>query len=703
MSLPTPVPEALPSNHAIDADQAPLPARRLTMSRRRDSPAPRSPTWDRTVDVTVREEGVHGDGSMRVPGSEREDAIVERVLEMARRGATHPESHTYAAIISILNHRNKRQEGHADTFRQVVGALYLSRGNLITENDQNPLLRLPETIRRAIWAQVLDDNSRPLASGQGPRPVRLQPFNPHLRRLWLPDGFQSTEELFSSSEGALGTCFAMRTELLAYILTTHRFHLLFSPYTTAAVCPNLFHWIRTYGHLMRFVTIELDLSRLGLGSSPAAARLRTGARNVNEAMRYWVDIQVASRMGPINELVLLARRYHGIRPRDDTTNDSDDDKPRPYCSADVDYAAASPITQLQGKISTLRIVGFNSSTTNHLLSSLFPAVDLRASDGAQGRCFHVGVSEFWPMLQGQPSTHRDMLFDGVTRSEKPRRHHLTRTRAETRDPAQNGRLTRRQIIKLKERLEAYERRQTSREPNQRPEQDQSAAVLQASAPRLLRRSTTKIGSGSRELVASVSAGISAGSGASADLVRTILRKNSTSARAQECPDNISNPSQTSIQSAATAWASSTTVGGIQEQSGGEEDSHKIPGDVEQEHQPDGGPRRCGRTSMESVRSWTSGRLKILKVGEKGGITVTSRPCTDSSVPPVPPIPPTHGEGAAVIRRAGVAGGSGRRRSIQRLLGICSKVRAAARGSPRKTETRPRLAGIHVRGSSSARG
>ncbi|KAH8655227.1 hypothetical protein BX600DRAFT_67086 [Xylariales sp. PMI_506] len=431
----------------------------------------RTVAWDRRVDVTFSSEPIFHNASRSKEERPRErtvpnnpsrngkgrDKAVSNRKQSPHRDYPDLESLTYAAIVSILNYKQKRQHPDDEPFCRAVGSLYLSRDGPPPRNETHILFNLPERIRRRIWSHVVGsgDLSRP------PKPVILQPFEIFLEKVWRASGFQNSGELLATAKGALSTCFALRVEVLAYILTSHRFHFTFSPYVREGTCPEMFHWMKEYSHLMQYTTIELDLSKLGFGASPAAYGLRPGNMNMDALVGIWVETQLCGRPSMrVENLVLLARRYHGVRPPrlSGVTADDPGSRPKQYCSPRQEFAAVAPILHLQGRINTLRIVGFNPSTTDYLLATLFPNVNYKAEDDILKHCHRAGVSSIWPFLPGQRSVHRDRQFGGIG---KPH-HSLPNIKIPVRTPS----LARRKIVQLREMLEQNEeKRSHGRQPS----------------------------------------------------------------------------------------------------------------------------------------------------------------------------------------------------------------------------------------------
>ncbi|KAK9770764.1 hypothetical protein SCAR479_12555 [Seiridium cardinale] len=413
-----------------------------------------APAWDRQVDIVFHRSPIrYIEGTSTLPkvldvalGVTPQEAATGRTSDTTDK-TRNLESHTYAAIVSILNYADKIKDPKDSDFQRAIYILHRARGGPIGNNETCVLSRLPERVRRRIWSHVISENAH-----EARTPVRLQLFKPFFKDVWKAADFQSTKELFSLAEGVMSTSFAMRTELLAHVLTTHRFHLVFSPYVKERICPQLFDWIDRYSHIMEHVTIELDLSKLGLGPTPEASDLLWGNRNIITAMRHFADIQSINRTAPLESLVLLARRYYGLRPKRE-----DDTDAGLYCPPSADLSAAAPIIRLKNQINTLRIAGFNATTTETLITSLFPAIDFKNKEILQNHCSRALVSKVWPFLPNQRSIHLDVRFSKA--ASRPQRAVST-----TIIPVRSASLARKQIVKVKDTLETYDAKKDSTPP-----------------------------------------------------------------------------------------------------------------------------------------------------------------------------------------------------------------------------------------------
>ncbi|KAH8200910.1 hypothetical protein TruAng_004919 [Truncatella angustata] len=112
-----------------------------------------------------------------------------------------------------------------------------------------------------------------------------------------------------------------------------------------------------------------------------------------------------NRTTPIENLTILARRFHGLRPiiKEDYVY-------KPYCPPEADWSSAQPLTELKGRVNKLRIVGFNGATGQKLIAALFPNVDCERSDVLWYHGARAGISKVWPFLPGQASIHRDATY-----------------------------------------------------------------------------------------------------------------------------------------------------------------------------------------------------------------------------------------------------------------------------------------------------
>lgn len=454
--------------------------------------APLLPAWDREMDITISIDQIAEEGVNKVQNPPKiatkvSEAVTEAaILKITKTETRNLESHTYAAIISILNYTENQRDPKDEVFRRVLTDIRHSRADPeASQCNVTFITRLPEKVRRRIWGFVISDNP-----DRSPTPVRLQPFNPFFKDVWKPEGFQGTRELFERVEGSLSACFAMRTEMFAHIFTTHRFHFVFSPFAKEGTCPQMFYWIDQHSQFMENTTVELDLSKLGFGPTPEAGDLLWGDRNIVAGMRRFVDAQTSKRRAPINSIILLARRYHGLRPAH-----SGEGALRPYCPPEADFSIAGCIVKLRGRVKLLRMAGFNAATTNTILMALFPGIDFRDHANLNKHCSRADVCGIWPFLENQGSVHHQAQYPYPKTLTTPEPSAETE-RVST--PTSNFSKARKQIDKLKYMLDAYDAKKArGREVSIEMNNEEGKAV-EKSTPTPARRNTTRRSGSSKD-------------------------------------------------------------------------------------------------------------------------------------------------------------------------------------------------------------
>lgn len=405
-----------------------------------------APAWDREVDVVfcripMPTTMVRGQDSSSASESLSADSSLTEMDADAE--SPRPDSDACADTEPCPGSEEQDRLSTDQTFRRAVTALY-QRERHSGQSDSNGSNKnffpcsLPDNVRRRIWDHVMSDNP-----DEAQIPIRTQSFEPFYRGVWEDANFQTIQKLLSPCAGALRASAAMRAECLAYLLTTRRFHFVFSPYVTRNISPQMFHWIDHYSHLMEYMTIEIDLSKLGFGADLDAASLRWGLQLILGSIRELVTAQLEKRTIPLDTLVVIARRYHGRRPAVDDQTDAP-----LYCPPEADFTAVTPLLNLRGRIKTLRLAGFNTSTTNTIITSMFPEMDFGDKEKLQNHCTRADVSTIWPFLPGQVSVHHE---GKIPRDKLTRAAPLPLV-----TPTKKVALARKQIEKLKEMLEMHD-------------------------------------------------------------------------------------------------------------------------------------------------------------------------------------------------------------------------------------------------------
>lgn len=231
-----------------------------------------------------------------------------------------------------------------------------------------------------------------------------------LRDAWPPDTFTSIATALAPCRPYLGVSPGLRADMLICFLASHTFHVVFSPYVNARLSPFATLWLFRYGAYMRSIVLEIDMSKLGGG---AVGRLLPVTAQFEKLVITFAESQ-ATREGPLDELMLLCRRYHGLRPDQQRkemgmrsvdssascsspisvvsfiTDQSLDTSDSSYCPEDR-LRICDPLLRLRDQISSLRMCGFSDEYTRHFVTTMLPdashrfAYRLAPSAGPWGR------------------------------------------------------------------------------------------------------------------------------------------------------------------------------------------------------------------------------------------------------------------------------------------------------------------------------
>ena len=259
------------------------------------------PPWDRSVDVFW---------SRKVPTTDhldREDdlAFQENCVRLAEESAIINEN---LDIHPLLREEASRTQGQRRDRTGKVNSRYF---------------QLPDRVRFMIAKNVVESHS----SGKAIRlnsPVFLYPVWPVNRkaedkRIWSTDYFDSLDKVLTSLKAYTSVCFAMRVDILTTLFLTRRFHVVFSPFVTEETQPAAVLYFNRYAPLMKLITLELDLTKLG-GSWRAEAVSLDMDKNLERVRRHvdtFASRQRTRRLGTsLQNLVVLVRRYYGFRPVD---------------------------------------------------------------------------------------------------------------------------------------------------------------------------------------------------------------------------------------------------------------------------------------------------------------------------------------------------------------------------------------------------
>ncbi|KAK4197371.1 hypothetical protein QBC40DRAFT_285606 [Triangularia verruculosa] len=260
------------------------------------------PPWDRTVEVTW-----------------------ERTLNNP------PDKFTFDKELSfqqgVLRLRKER------TLRDPDGVHNLNRKGL--QDGKYPQLKglgrlkrclyffLPDRARFEITNMILNH----LHTGnQNPKPVRMNPpryYEPiwplhplNGRKLWTTEYLDSLSSAISPLYPYMSVCYDMRADFLAAFFLARRFHVVYSPFVVEQHCPMATLFMDAYVPLMRYITLEVDYTKLGGNVNPTAVGVDQwrGLQRVHQLVAKFANLQCTRADGVnIGNLCLMVRRYYGYR------------------------------------------------------------------------------------------------------------------------------------------------------------------------------------------------------------------------------------------------------------------------------------------------------------------------------------------------------------------------------------------------------
>ncbi|KAL1847268.1 hypothetical protein VTK73DRAFT_10382 [Phialemonium thermophilum] len=279
-----------------------------------------------------------------------------------------------------------------DAFEHAVPKLLSRSSSKHTNNAANepsPYFRLPDGIRFRICRHLIGDVSRA---------IRLNSEG-FYRPVWPPAYFESLASALQSLEPYTSTCARLHADVLATLLVTRHFHVVWSPYVRPRTSPAAVHYVRAYAALMQHVTVELDLTKLGFAAETEVSRLGPGTHNLQPLVEGFVAAQKDRAAGDrLFNLRILVRRYHGFRR---VQGDGEGSVLVPICD-DQHLAILDPLGSLRGAVERVRIVGCSEERTSELIRSLWADVPQDEAQRSK-HCRRVAPSTLYPLLPGQKS------------------------------------------------------------------------------------------------------------------------------------------------------------------------------------------------------------------------------------------------------------------------------------------------------------
>ncbi|KAK4665075.1 uncharacterized protein QC763_511660 [Podospora pseudopauciseta] len=363
------------------------------------------PPWDRTVEVTWER-------TLNNPADkfifDKELSFQQGVLRLRRERASRDPDGTHT-----LNHTGL-QNGR---YPQLKG---LARSNRCL------YFLLPDRARFKITNMILNDHN---TGNLNPKPVRMNP--PHCyepiwplnpldgRKLWTTECLDSFASAISPLYPYMSVCYDMRVDFLAAFFLARRFHVVYSPFVAEKNCPTATLLMDSFVPLMRYITLEVDYTKLGGNVHPTAVGVDQwrGLQRVRQLVLRFADLQCTRADGVnIGNLCLMVRRYYGFREgmkwkkgsaerrvrhdepeteeessgwsdtshASDETTENDDEEFVPY-HPDAYLCILDPLKTIGHHIDSLTIVGTTRSYANELIYAVWGQDEIPRGPGWKTR------------------------------------------------------------------------------------------------------------------------------------------------------------------------------------------------------------------------------------------------------------------------------------------------------------------------------
>lgn len=380
------------------------------------------PPWNRSVDVIWRRRILTRDAIER----DDELAFEGNSTRLAAQAASPPPSHFRAGHDTPSRHahvsRNIEDKGNAPYFALPDRVRFLVIKSVLAELDSGKAIRLnSSSFLDPVW------------------PVNHATRGPGGGRIWSTEYFDSLGKVLTMLRSYTSVSFAMRVDVLTALFLTRRFHVVYSPFVTELTQPAAVLYMERFGAFMKWITVEVDLSRLGGNCHPSAGNMdmTKNLERVKALVKGFSEQQMKSRgFSRIQSLVVLVRRYYGFRPNgeegtqeprllghssddDDVAigfDDDDDELPPqapatsptppgriPYCSDDH-LSVLDPLLDLEGLVDGLCIVGTDKAYAHKLIRALWGKdLPLGIALKISKHCHYRTPSCAYPFTPGQRS------------------------------------------------------------------------------------------------------------------------------------------------------------------------------------------------------------------------------------------------------------------------------------------------------------
>lgn len=277
----------------------------------------------------------------------------------------------------------------------------------LSRKDNTPYFALPDRVRFIITKYVLagHDSGKPIRLNSPSFLDPIWPVNPipssdgaaSDSRIWSTEHFDSLKKVLVLLRSYTTVCFAMRIDFMTALFLTRRFHVVYSPFVSDLVQPAATLFMDEFGSLMKLITLEVDLSRLGGSWEPAAEKMdmTKSVDRVRALVTRFAHTQLERRgVTTIQSLVILVRRYYGYRhsvepekvPRESMDSERSDDHAVEFEDEDDDDTVM--IRKDNGKPAPnchLRVYLTDIARSRPLLFSQAPLCP-RPAQASRGRC-----------------------------------------------------------------------------------------------------------------------------------------------------------------------------------------------------------------------------------------------------------------------------------------------------------------------------
>ncbi|KAK0665959.1 hypothetical protein QBC41DRAFT_158154 [Cercophora samala] len=260
------------------------------------------PPWDRTVEVTW-ERTLNNPPDKYI--FDQELSFQQGVLRLRKERALRDPHGTH--LLNRKGHQNGK---------------YLQLKHL-GKSKQCLYFLLPDRARFEITNMILNDHN---TGNLNPKPVRMNPpryYEPIWplhpldgRKLWTTEYLDSFSSAISPLYPYMSVCYDMRVDFLAAFFLARRFHVVYSPFVAEKNCPTATLLMDSYVPLMRYITLEVDYTKLGGNVHPTAVGVDQwrGLQRVRQLVTRFADLQCTRADGVnIGNLCLMVRRYYGFR------------------------------------------------------------------------------------------------------------------------------------------------------------------------------------------------------------------------------------------------------------------------------------------------------------------------------------------------------------------------------------------------------